>query len=175
MASDRQMEANRLNAQASTGPRTDEGKAASSRNALTHGLTARAGLLAGEAPEAFRRLRQDLITELRPEDALELELAEQIVSLLWRLRRVPAFEAALLAYREADVKNWGYSLIRPCNGRSEEQVQQLVLGKTIESFLQYDLSGKLSRYETSMQRRLSALLKDLRVMQLRRKEVADGE
>ena len=57
MASERQIAANRLNAQASPGPRTAEGKAASSRNALTHGLTARTLLLEGEDPQEDRRLR----------------------------------------------------------------------------------------------------------------------
>jgi len=79
MASQRQIEANRLNAQASTGPRTAEGKAASSGNALTHGLTARTVLLAGEDPEGYRPLRESMIAELGPEGALESELVAQTV------------------------------------------------------------------------------------------------
>jgi hypothetical protein len=41
MTSDRQIEANRRNAKLSTGPKTGQGKAASSRNALRHGLSRR--------------------------------------------------------------------------------------------------------------------------------------
>ena len=41
MASERQMQANRLNAQKSTGPRTENGKLAVHHNALTHGLLSR--------------------------------------------------------------------------------------------------------------------------------------
>jgi hypothetical protein len=37
MTSDKQYEANRANAQFSTGPKSEAGKAASSRNATTHG------------------------------------------------------------------------------------------------------------------------------------------
>lgn len=185
MASEFQIAANRRNAQRSSGPQTPEGKERSSRNAVTHGLTARAGLLAGEDPDAFIRLRREIINDLRPEDTLELELAEQIVSLVWRLRRFPPFEAALLAWLKAEVQHADHSIIKSYwingqpgtrgDGRTEEQVQQLVLGKTIEFFLQSDFSGKLSRYETSLQRRLSALLKDLREMQAHRQKAAEAE
>jgi hypothetical protein len=40
MASDKQIAANGLNAQRSTGPKTPQGKLKSRRNALRHGLTA---------------------------------------------------------------------------------------------------------------------------------------
>jgi hypothetical protein len=50
--SEKQLLANRRNADSSTGPRTPEGKAAVSRNALAHGLTA-----AALAPRRLRRPR----------------------------------------------------------------------------------------------------------------------
>ena len=52
MTSERQIVANRANAQASTGPKTDAGKARSSRNALKHGATAKY-LLPGESAQEF--------------------------------------------------------------------------------------------------------------------------
>jgi len=54
--SQKRQEANRQNAQQSTGPVTPEGKAAVRLNALTYGLRARSTLIAGEDPEEYKRL-----------------------------------------------------------------------------------------------------------------------
>ena len=40
--------------------------------------------------------------------------------------------------------------------------RQLVLGRSLGAFLAKDLSGKLGRYETTLQRQLSALFSELR-------------
>ena len=50
MASDAQIEANRANAQKSTGPRTAEGKAKVAPNAIKHGLLAEQVVVKDEAP-----------------------------------------------------------------------------------------------------------------------------
>jgi hypothetical protein len=57
MATRRQLEANRANAKRSTGPRSADGKAKSSKNSLAHGLTAQDIVIADEDPEEFERLR----------------------------------------------------------------------------------------------------------------------
>jgi hypothetical protein len=98
MASERQIRANRRNALKSTGPRTAAGKAASSRNALRHGLTAHQVVIEGEDPALFDALRGCFIRELKPVGAMEEFLVERVAGLAWRLRRVPLFEAALLAW-----------------------------------------------------------------------------
>ena len=54
MTSQKQIEANLANAQLSTGPRTNRGKARSKMNAVKHALTAAQGvLIEGEDPEEF--------------------------------------------------------------------------------------------------------------------------
>ena len=95
MSSDKQIEANRLNAQRSPGPRTPAGKARVSLNALKHGLTGRDVVLPGENADDFDSFRAGLLASLDPQGELEGALAERIAADLWRLRRVPIFEATL--------------------------------------------------------------------------------
>lgn len=163
-ASQRRIEANRNNAQASTGPRTPEGKVASSRNAIAHGLTARNILLAGENPEEFLRLRLSAFAELEPRGVLESELADQIVDTLWRVRRIPLFERALIASLEEAARKDAFltdGIAGIGVSKTPEQASDIKFGRVIERFLNGNLSGRLSRYETNLQRRLSRLLKEL--------------
>jgi len=95
VASESQAEANRLNAQRSTGPRTPEGKAKVAMNALKHGLTAKKIVLVNEDPQGFDAFHNAMWAALNPQDAVEDVLAERVVADAWRLRRVPVFEAAL--------------------------------------------------------------------------------
>lgn len=97
----KQAEANRRNAQNSTGPRTEEGKQRSSMNALKHGLTAESVVLPGEDAAQFDALQQRFMEEYAPQTVLETELVKLIAGCVWRLKRVPVFERAiLLAYKQ---------------------------------------------------------------------------
>ena len=66
MASEKQIEANRRNAQKSTGPTTDEGKQQSRRNALKHGMAGAGIVLPEEAAEAIARRKEQWRDEYRP-------------------------------------------------------------------------------------------------------------
>jgi hypothetical protein len=96
VTSRRKIEANRRNAQRSTGPRTPEGKAVARMNALKHGLTASTIALPGEDAEAYERLRNNLVAALHPKGALELELVDRIAECIWRLRRARNVERGVL-------------------------------------------------------------------------------
>ena len=63
MTSWRQFQANRLNALKSTGPRTDEGKRISRRNALRHGLTAGTVIDGLEQSEDYRGFEAAIIAD----------------------------------------------------------------------------------------------------------------
>ncbi len=103
MTSEKQIDANRRNAQKSSGPKSDEGKALSKMNATTHGLTAETVVIKDEDPKAFEMLRDDLIREFFPETTLEFQLVDRAAGLLWRLRRVPQIEASLMDVHRLEV------------------------------------------------------------------------
>ena len=92
-----QIQANRLNAQKSTGPRTPEGKERASQNALKHGLLAREAVIQGEDPEEFEIYREGMLQELAPVGVVEAMLAERVVGLSWRLLRAERLQNAAFA------------------------------------------------------------------------------
>jgi hypothetical protein len=112
-------EASRRNGAKSKGPKTPEGKARSSQNALKHGLRAQKHmLLPGESAAEYQRLEAALLEELAPEGALQAVLARRVVAAAWRLERVEQIEVQLFAWNQLDGggRNLGLALIRDCNG-----------------------------------------------------------
>ncbi len=96
MATDKQIAANRLNARDSTGPKTDQGKRRSRRNAFRHGLTAEGVITVVEDEAAYRKFERIVLHDYAPETAVERGLVVRLASLLWRLRRAVAIETGLL-------------------------------------------------------------------------------
>jgi len=88
MSTERQRAANRANAQKSTGPRTAEGKAASSANALKTGIYAKSTLLPGEDPAEYDALRQEHYDQFQPANTDERDLLDLMVKYKWQLRRL---------------------------------------------------------------------------------------
>ena len=91
------LDANRANAQHSTGPRTDEGKARSSQNRLTHGFASAHLIVSDDERELFDALHEGLRTELRPTGCLEQTLFAQLLHAAWNLHRIKKMEADLFA------------------------------------------------------------------------------
>src|SRR5215470_6494332 len=95
MSSLKQIEANRLNALKSTGPRTDEGKRHSRCNAVRHGLTAETVIAGLEDREDYEAFETAVVSCHEAESAVERELVLRLASVLWRLRRAIGIETAL--------------------------------------------------------------------------------
>jgi hypothetical protein len=95
MTTFRQIEANRRNAQLSTGPKTEGGKSKSRRNAIRHGLTAETVIDALEDAEDYAAFELAVTSDYDARTAVERELVLRLASLLWRLRRATAIECGL--------------------------------------------------------------------------------
>jgi hypothetical protein len=93
--SEKQIEANRANAQLSTGPRTPEGRQASSANAITTGLTATRIFVAPEDGDAFEAMKSALIAELAPAGELQLSLFATILHATWNAQRCISLECSI--------------------------------------------------------------------------------
>ena len=128
MTSERQAEANRQNAQKSTGPRTPAGKAVVALNGIKHGLLSRECLLKGESEAELVAFGKRLRAKLAPVGELELLLADRVVSTAWRLRRLIAVETLLF--------NREHSVDYAFNNSGREKM------------------GVLSRYEVTLERSL---------------------
>jgi hypothetical protein len=93
MASEKQFEANRQNAQKSTGPKTPEGRAAVRLNGVKHGLTAETIVLKGESEADFTNMLDSFEAEHAPTTPTEEALVVQLALANWRLRRLYHQEA----------------------------------------------------------------------------------
>ena len=102
MSTEAQIAANRRNAEASTGPRTAEGKARVSRNSTTFGLYSAGDVVRPEEESLYQAFCEDFQQQLAPQGAMETTLAAEIVHAAWRLRRCAKAESSLDAHSGLD-------------------------------------------------------------------------
>jgi hypothetical protein len=148
MTSEKQIQANKRNAQKSTGPRTPAGKDRASNNAVKHGLLSQDVLIPGEDEAALRELSERLREELEPVGELEDLLVDRIVAAHWRLRRLGRVEADIFTNLGRAVDNLGVAFM-----------QDSQLGNAF---------SKLSRYEVPIERSLYKALHELQRLQVAR-------
>jgi len=99
MPTRKQIEANRRNAQKSTGPVTAEGKAACAMNAFKTGLYAESLLIPGEKLEDLQQLIADYYREHRPTTPDQRGILDDLIMCEWQLRRLIVVEASLWNYQ----------------------------------------------------------------------------
>jgi hypothetical protein len=87
MATEAQVKANQANAQHSTGPKTEEGKATVSQNNFRHGLNAKFQVLPWEQQWEYDALFAALRLQHRPETSFEVSLVEKMAQHYWLSRR----------------------------------------------------------------------------------------
>jgi hypothetical protein len=102
MATQNQIEANGRNAQHSTGPRTPEGKAASSMNALKSGIDAESNVIPGEDAAVLAALTERLYQGCQPQTDIECLLVDDIVRDTWLLTRLARIDTQLMIHTIED-------------------------------------------------------------------------
>ena len=149
-----QIDANRRNAQLSTGPQTPAGKQASSGNALKHGLASTKVVLPHEDPAAFEELKNALLDEHAPSGLIERELVLLLAAAMWRLSRAHRVEALYLEQTLGE-----YS--------SDEALAVLISSRDDHRF------AKIQRYLTQAERAFHRALQEVRRAQESRRR-AEG-
>jgi hypothetical protein len=100
--SEKQLAANRLDAKKSTGPNSDAGRKTVRLNAVRHGLTGHLAVLPNESIAAHQAFCSELIDEMAPASAMELNLAQSIAQDLWRPDRAHPIKDNMFAVGVAE-------------------------------------------------------------------------
>jgi hypothetical protein len=94
MATPNQIRANRANALRSTGPKTPEGKQASSRNGTRQGMLSQTAVLDGESEDRFEDLLTAFTARLKPRSEAEAAVVETMAIARWKQMRVWGIQKA---------------------------------------------------------------------------------
>ena len=168
--------ANRRNAQKSTGPQTAEGKAAVSQNAVKHGLSAANVVISSESQADFNLYRDQILDELAPVSPMESMLAERVVSLSWRLKRVgriqnQTIDALNAPKTPSPLAKLTQSLLpKGQQPDPSESAPELALGRlAIKDFARARVLDRLLMYERRLEHSLYKTLLELQRLNLIRK------
>jgi hypothetical protein len=99
---------NRENAQKSSGPVSEEGKAISSMNALKHGLTGNTVLVKSDNAEAYQRRLDEYAAYYKPANIEERHLVQSIHDTTWRLDRILNMESTIFAKGRIELEGCFY-------------------------------------------------------------------
>jgi len=179
MSTDAQILANCLNAQKSTGPRTIEGKAAVSQNAVRHGLSAERDVIASESQADFDLFRQQLLDELSPLSPMESILAERIVTLSWRLKRAGRFQNQAIDALNTDqtrsplarlAQSLSLNIADKSQGDSTGLNGELALGRlAVKDFANARVLDRLLMYERRIESSLYKTILEIQRLNVMRK------
>ncbi|MFA5424555.1 MAG: hypothetical protein WC374_11945 [Phycisphaerae bacterium] len=176
MATTAQIAANRQNALNSTGPKSLQGKAVVAQNAVKLGLTAHHSVIKSESKAEFDLYRQQFLEELTPDTPLESMLAERIVNLSWRLKRIALIQSQTFdALNKSELPGPLSSLkdfLNKHQDESAQSAQNLPLGRLairdfsnqriLERLLMYERRLENSLYKTVLELQRLNLMKNLK-------------
>ncbi|HEV2550235.1 MAG TPA: hypothetical protein VGU20_23185 [Stellaceae bacterium] len=182
MATKRQIKANRENSLKSTGPTSREGKRASSKNALKHGLRAEQNVFFDEETEEYQALEDALLDEFLPVGAIEEHLVCQLVNRIWQQRRIPRIEAGLVAgaaaFVKACIEQYRKEVAERASPRAEPDRSPIPAISAGRAFEELASDGKipllqlLARYAAAADRGFFRDLRELEHRQAKRKKTS---
>src|SRR5579864_4682701 len=157
MATIKQIDANRLNAQKSTGPRSVEGKARSSQNALKSGIDAESLIILGEDRAALEALTQEYVERFHPTTPEQRHYVDTLIRDDWQLRRLA----------KVDTQLWEYELAFPLK-RDENAPHGRAYASGSTTFF------RLQRRMDSVERSYQRALRELQRLEAMEEEVEQG-
>jgi len=155
-----QLEANRNNAQKSSGPRTSEGKNRARLNGLRHGLTGQTVVMPFEDQKAWERHLARITESLHPETDLERGLAGSIANDQWRLNRARAIEENIFALGQTQ---------NPIELKDADQRTNAALTQAQTFLDDAKQIGLLTLYESRINRTLQRNMTELNRLQTERR------
>jgi len=165
MISDAQLNANRANAQHSTGATSEAGKAKVSQNAVKTGLTGRTVIVPFGEADAYQSLMLDHQTQFQPFGPEEKALVQSLTDLVWRLDRIPGLEFALIELGRTD-------LVKQCPELANNPTHMLEMQIRLHFEKQF---RNLELQENRLSRRRERELKELHALQAERQAAQQAE
>jgi hypothetical protein len=159
MATVKQREANRRNAQLSSGPKSQEGKEKVRLNAVKHGLRAEViEVLPHEDRIEFARRLDAWFEEYDPRSEIEIHRVRRAAVLTWKIERADRHEIAQLSKSVIES-------VRPCLNDSSVPYAQMdevfVNAADLASFDASNAGERLRRYQFALQRALDRTMDQL--------------
>ena len=162
MATQAQIEANRINSQHSTGPRTEGGKARSSLNGLKHGMCSSAPVLPWEKQDDWLEFLDTYIQDLSPEGPTQFHCVEQVALAARRMARVPHLEYADASWSGEQLVASGENCSSVAPQPDSEPWRDEAILKDMKTFAQSTSLNLVMRYETHLSRQMTRFLDLLR-------------
>jgi hypothetical protein len=159
MATVKQREANRRNAQLSSGPKSQEGKEKVRLNAVKHGLRAEViEVLPHEDRAEFARRLDAWFDEYDPRSEIEIHRVRRAAVLTWKIERADRHEIAQLSKSVVEA-------VKPCLNDSSVPYAQMdevfVNAADLASFDASNAGERLRRYQFALQRALDRTMDQL--------------
>ncbi len=167
--SKKQIKSNRENAQKSTGPKTEQGKAIAAKNSIRHGLYAKDIVVNSpnlrEDENEFKQFLSELYDDFSPVGLMEKYLVDKMANALWRCRRAARAETGIVNRQLRRVRNFHFVEVDWSDEEEQRDTDDLALINLIPGSHQ---AGNILRYEMCLDRQFTRAYALLTSIQARR-------